>query len=247
MKPSKCRVMCPDCHTPKMQFQTEKEAERFIEYNGADIHEHPEELRVYYCPSCCCYHISSKPQKKYSTSTQRLLDAYYQDNGKKDKVIKEIRTILNDSPELEIFETGWRKVFKFEVDKEDVYGIDKIDQRWPLHRMLYCDLESILKKLNSVHNSKIRREEQKRIGREKSAVIEQITKVVALEPNIKIPPTGTFEIVSFYTKTNGKISGVTARGHNKALANIEVDELRELLERVCRTHYKLDENNETTD
>ena len=70
--------MCPDCGKPKMLFETERKANDFIRWNGDDLHV-PEgcELRAYYCPSCCGWHISHQRHKKgYDTSTDRLIDAF---------------------------------------------------------------------------------------------------------------------------------------------------------------------------
>lgn len=78
MKP-KNRVMCPDCGKQKMLFDSQKEAENFIKFNGKDINTHGGQLRVYYCPACCGYHISSKKHKaSYDHSTERLIGAYRQ-------------------------------------------------------------------------------------------------------------------------------------------------------------------------
>lgn len=81
-KPKKeTRVMCPDCGRAKMLFETEKKALDFLKWNGKDIYV-PEgrELRPYYCPSCCGYHITSKPHKaSYDDRTTHLLEAYHRD------------------------------------------------------------------------------------------------------------------------------------------------------------------------
>lgn len=70
--------MCPDCRRQKMLFDTQKEAERFIEYNGDKINDGGRlKLRVYYCPSCCGYHITSKLYKEhYDKQTEELMDKY---------------------------------------------------------------------------------------------------------------------------------------------------------------------------
>ena len=62
MKPKKTK-MCADCGKPKMVFQTEAEAQRFIDYNGSDITDTPEFLRVYHCDACGGYHVTSQPYK----------------------------------------------------------------------------------------------------------------------------------------------------------------------------------------
>lgn len=83
MKPSKNRVMCPDCGRQKMLFESERKANDFIKWNGDDIDTHGGELRAYYCPSCCGWHVSSKEHKKsYDNQTERLIDAYRHTSGR---------------------------------------------------------------------------------------------------------------------------------------------------------------------
>ena len=94
MKPSKNRVMCPDCGKQKMLFESERKANDFIKWNGDDIDTHGGELRPYYCPSCCGWHISSKMHKKsYDTQTERLIGAY----KKTSKATKTVSTLLGKS------------------------------------------------------------------------------------------------------------------------------------------------------
>lgn len=70
--------MCPDCGRMKMLFETEKKAENFIKFNGEEICDDPSTLRVYYCPGCAGYHISSKPHKKsYDHSTDKLIERFH--------------------------------------------------------------------------------------------------------------------------------------------------------------------------
>ena len=74
----KNRIMCPDCGRAKILFETESKAKNFIKFNGNDIH-HDGELRVYFCPACGGYHISSKEYKKnYDSNTDKLIAAYKQ-------------------------------------------------------------------------------------------------------------------------------------------------------------------------
>lgn len=69
--------MCPDCKRQKMLFETEAQAKNFIKFNGDEIDTHGGELRVYYCPACCGYHITSKEyNEKYEGRTERLIKAY---------------------------------------------------------------------------------------------------------------------------------------------------------------------------
>lgn len=73
-----------------MVFPTEKKARNFIKYNGSDIlkeNQSIDDLRVYYCPSCCGYHISSKPYKrKYKHRTDNLIKAYHKDKEEMQKM-----------------------------------------------------------------------------------------------------------------------------------------------------------------
>ena len=76
-KPKNNKVWCPDCGRKKMLFENESKANNFIKWNGDDIDAHGGELRPYYCPSCCGWHISSKPHKEsYEHNTERLIKAY---------------------------------------------------------------------------------------------------------------------------------------------------------------------------
>ena len=86
MKP-KNRIFCADCGKAKMLFETEKKAQNFIKFNGQDIlrdGQTIDQIRVYYCPSCCGYHITSKPFKEtYNHNTERLLKEYKQSKANK--------------------------------------------------------------------------------------------------------------------------------------------------------------------
>jgi len=73
--------MCPDCGRQKLLFETEKKAQTFIKFNGDEVNpDGTRELRPYYCPACCGYHISSKPYRgNYEGRTDRLIERYYRD------------------------------------------------------------------------------------------------------------------------------------------------------------------------
>lgn len=69
--------MCPDCHRPKMLFETERKAQDFIRWNGDSMEYGSETLRAYYCPSCCGWHISHHEHKeRYDRQTDNMLEAY---------------------------------------------------------------------------------------------------------------------------------------------------------------------------
>ena len=77
----KNRVMCPDCGRQKMLFETEKKALTFLKFNMDEINpDGKNEMRVYYCPACGGYHITSKPyHESYEGRTDRLIDRYHED------------------------------------------------------------------------------------------------------------------------------------------------------------------------
>ena len=70
MKPTKSRVLCPDCGRMKAVFDSEKAALKFIEYNGQEIVKEGGHApqRAYYCDLCCGWHITS--QKHYNHKTK---------------------------------------------------------------------------------------------------------------------------------------------------------------------------------
>lgn len=77
----KNRVLCPDCGREKMLFETEKKAQLFIEYNWESLTDDKNKLRVYYCPACCGYHISSHKYNGDNKNTDRLINKYNKDKG----------------------------------------------------------------------------------------------------------------------------------------------------------------------
>ena len=72
----KNRVLCPDCGREKMLFENEKKANLFIKFNGQEISTDVNNLRVYYCPACCGYHISSHKYFGDNKNTERLIKQY---------------------------------------------------------------------------------------------------------------------------------------------------------------------------
>lgn len=76
MKPTRNRIVCPDCGRQKMIFETKAKAQRFIDFNGKDI-KHGDRLRPYYCPACCGWHISHMEYNvAYEGRTDRLINEY---------------------------------------------------------------------------------------------------------------------------------------------------------------------------
>lgn len=101
MKPKdKNRVMCPDCWKQKLLFDSETKANNFIKWNKEDI-QNGDELRAYYCPACCGWHIShQKFHKKMEGRTSRLIDAYLNDNNhsiRDQELIEELYKLLKES------------------------------------------------------------------------------------------------------------------------------------------------------
>ena len=76
MSKPKNRVMCPDCGRQKMLFESESKANSFIKWNKDEI-ENGDELRAYYCPACCGWHIShQKFHKDMEGRTDKLIENY---------------------------------------------------------------------------------------------------------------------------------------------------------------------------
>ena len=121
MKPKNNSYWCPDCNRPKMRFDTEKKAQNFIKYNGSDILKEGQtidQIRVYYCPSCCAYHITTKPYKKsYENNTNKLIDIY-----KRNKANIRLLNILEDTDEEII------KDIQKEAQKASVTSIRELKQ-----------------------------------------------------------------------------------------------------------------------
>jgi hypothetical protein len=103
MKP-KNRVMCPDCGKQKMLFETEKKAETFLKFNMDEVNpDGTREMRVYYCPACCGYHITSKEYRpSYEGRTERLINRFHNDKkslfdqlvGENPKTIEDVNKFL---------------------------------------------------------------------------------------------------------------------------------------------------------
>ena len=70
--------MCPDCRREKILFETQKKAENFIKFNGEELVDDVTKLRVYYCPACCGYHVSSH-EYHGGNRTEELIQKYYDD------------------------------------------------------------------------------------------------------------------------------------------------------------------------
>lgn len=158
MKPNKCRIMCPDCGRAKMQFNTEKEAQLFIKFNGGDISDNVEELRVYYCTSCCCYHISSKPSnKKYEERTNNLINAYYRDINSENKkqFKKEIKEFIEKHGNVKIKKTGRFHITQLSLEGQKVICRDEDSVCYTLQQCHEDELKSILNKLNNKHYTSV--------------------------------------------------------------------------------------------
>ena len=117
----KNRVLCPDCGREKMLFETEKKAKLFIEYNWESLTDDKNKLRIYYCPACCGYHISSHKYKGDNRNTERLINNY-----NKDKRLDFEFFSLRDDCLLKNFKT--RKEFLKYVKAADVKNLKTIQR-----------------------------------------------------------------------------------------------------------------------
>ena len=117
----KNRVLCPDCGREKILFETEKKANLFIEYNWESLTDDKDKLRIYYCPACCGYHISSHKYKGDNRNTERLINNY-----NKDKRLDFEFFSLRDDCLLKNFKT--RKEFLKYVKSADVKNLKTIQR-----------------------------------------------------------------------------------------------------------------------
>ena len=117
----KNRVLCPDCGREKILFETEKKANLFIEYNWESLTDDKDKLRIYYCPACCGYHISSHKYKRDNRNTERLINNY-----NKDKRLDFEFFSLRDDCLLKNFKT--RKEFLKYVKSTDVKNVKTIQR-----------------------------------------------------------------------------------------------------------------------
>lgn len=117
----KNRVLCPDCGREKMLFETEKKANLFIKYNWESLTDDKDKLRIYYCPACCGYHISSHKYKGDNCNTERLINNY-----NKDKRLDFEFFSLRDDCLLKNFKA--RKEFLKYVKSADVKNVKTIQR-----------------------------------------------------------------------------------------------------------------------
>ena len=65
-----------------MLFESEKQASLFLRYNEGDVNpDGTSQMRVYYCPACCGYHISSHIYSGDGKATDRLIAGYRMGNN----------------------------------------------------------------------------------------------------------------------------------------------------------------------
>ena len=121
MRKPKNRVLCPDCGREKILFETEKKANLFIEYNWESLTDDKDKLRIYYCPACCGYRISSHKYKGDNRNTERLINNY-----NKDKRLDFEFFSLRDDCLLKNFKT--RKEFLKYVKSADVKNLKTIQR-----------------------------------------------------------------------------------------------------------------------
>ena len=92
MKPTKNRVFCLVINRPKMLFETEQKANRFIKFNEEAVRNEGKKdfknLRAYYCISCGGWHITSLQltKKQINEKDDRINKII--DHKKKEKEIK---------------------------------------------------------------------------------------------------------------------------------------------------------------
>lgn len=103
-KPTKNKVWCPDIGRSKMLFETESAAKNFIKFNGDEIIDDVSKLRVYWCPACCGYHISSHQKKETDDGrrTQNLIERYEKVNQSKFTLRLKAKELVTEMPKDKI-------------------------------------------------------------------------------------------------------------------------------------------------
>lgn len=120
MKPTRNRVMCPDCWRAKMLFESEEKAQRFIDWNGEDLPWGGESLRPYYCPACCGWHISHKRYSyNFEGKTDKLIKAFHTDLSNKQRS-KDERTELDYEQEAKRIFNDFPNEIKLLVEKSKI-------------------------------------------------------------------------------------------------------------------------------
>lgn len=94
----KNRVYCPDCQRQKMKFNTEKEANDFIKWNGKNFDDKTP-LRTYWCEACCGFHITARPMGSVGVTVKMelpyLTEALETDKHRVIHTVKTIHKVLN--------------------------------------------------------------------------------------------------------------------------------------------------------
>ena len=68
-----------------MLFESEKKAQNFLKFNMDAVNPKGDRtMRVYYCPACCGYHISSHEYKGDNMKTDRLIEKYKEETSGSD-------------------------------------------------------------------------------------------------------------------------------------------------------------------
>ena len=97
MKP-KIRYFCVACQRPKMLFETQEEADRFIAYNRGDILKGRRKapVRSYYCEICGGWHVTSNPSKE---DAKRL---NVKDKALAEEVDRRVKANLSSMPSADV-------------------------------------------------------------------------------------------------------------------------------------------------
>ena len=120
--------MCPDCGRAKMLFKSEKEANTFLKFNGYEVNpDGTKTMRVYYCPACCGWHISSHEYNGNNDKTDKLIKAYYRDLEMKGQLPKKVKVKMSEEEINKVFQELVENGFQTRVEvnaflrtKEDV-------------------------------------------------------------------------------------------------------------------------------
>lgn len=163
MKPTKNRVFCKDCGRQKMLFESEKKAENFIKFNGAEIEEEsgfkPE--RSYYCVYCAGWHVTShKELVNIKSRTEKVVESFKESVEFFREEKKRTETIRNEINEK--LKSSFDLIFK------NIEFLDSIDSKNDLEK--YTEILNLtiieFEKINSIGvSSKGRKKQVKLINK----------------------------------------------------------------------------------
>lgn len=118
----KNKVYCPDSGKPKMLFESEGEALRFMQYNSRDIEKENGKApcRAYYCDLCCGWHLTSKKYTNFTkTRMRQTIDKMVEDDWPQYEYMLSILNALDVDIEVARTQDFSKKDFVLPEERDD--------------------------------------------------------------------------------------------------------------------------------